>query len=75
MIGGRYDLPFSRDPAVRLVPWIIGLMAYLACLMLAGALLLSVLLADWTGDLSGTVTVQVMPAANEAADSLDARVA
>ena len=75
MIGGRYDLPLSRDPAVRLVPWIIGLMTYLACLMLAGALLLSVLLADWTGDLSGTVTVQVMPAANEEASSLDARVA
>lgn len=75
MIGGRYDLPLSRDPAVRLVPWIIGLMTYLACLMLAGALLLSVLLEDWTGDLSGIVTVQVMPAVDEAADSLDARVA
>ena len=75
MIGGRYDLPLSRDPAVRLVPWIIGLMTYLACLMLAGALLLSVLLADWTGDLGATLTVQVMPAANEQAESLDARVA
>ncbi len=75
MIGGRYDLPLSRDPAVRLVPWIIGLMTYLACLMLAGALLLSVLLADWTGDLGGTLTVHVMPVANEEAESLDARVA
>ena len=75
MIGGRYDLPLSRDPAVRLVPWIIGLMTYLACLMLAGALLLSVLLADWTGDLRGTVSVQVMPVANEEESSLDARVA
>lgn len=73
MIGGRSDLPLSRDPSVRLVPWIIGLMTYLACLMLAGALLLSELLGQWTSGLSGTVTVQVMPLEEETAAALGQR--
>lgn len=74
MIGRRSDLPLSRDPSVRLVPWIIGLMAYLACLMLAGSLLLSELLGQWSSGLNGTVTVQVLPREREPAKVLDARV-
>ena len=74
MIASRYDIPLSRDPAVRLVPWIIGMMTYLACLMLAGALMLSLLLMEWTGGLNGVVTIQVMPAAEESSGALDARV-
>ena len=74
MIGSRSDLPLSRDPSVRLVPWIIGLMTYLACLMLAGSLLLSELLGQWTSGLSGTVTVQVLPREREPARILDERV-
>lgn len=74
MIGRRSDLPLSRDPSVRLVPWIIGLMTYLACLMLAGSLLLSELLGQWSSGLSGTVTVQVLPREREPAKILDERV-
>lgn len=74
MMGRRSDLPLSRDPSVRLVPWIIGLMTYLACLMLAGSLLLSELLGQWSSGLSGTVTVQVLPREREPAKLLDARV-
>lgn len=74
MIGGHSDLPLSRDPSVRLVPWIIGLMTYLASLMLAGSLLLSELLGQWTSGLSGTVTVQVMPLEGESTETLDRRV-
>ncbi|MBE9555757.1 MAG: hypothetical protein IMF08_02780 [Proteobacteria bacterium] len=59
---------------MRLVPWIIGLMTYLACLMLAGSLLLSELLGQWTSGLSGTVTVQVLPREREPARILDERV-
>lgn len=73
MIRGRSDLPLSRDPSVRLVPWIIGLMTFLACLMLAGSLLLADLLAQWTAELSGTVTVQVMPSDGESPESLSGR--
>ncbi|MBE9555142.1 MAG: hypothetical protein IMF05_16895 [Proteobacteria bacterium] len=74
MIRRRSDLPLSHDPSVRLVPWIIGLMTYLACLMLAGSLLLSELLGQWSSGLSGTVTVQVLPREREPAKLLDERV-
>jgi cell division transport system permease protein len=74
MIRRRSDLPLSRDPSVRLVPWIIGLMTYLACLMLAGSLLLSELLGHWTSGLNGTVTVQVLPHERESGKLLDERV-
>ncbi len=74
MMRGHTDLPFSRDRSVRLVPWIIGLMSYLACLMLAGAMLLSELLDQWSGELSGTVTVQVLPLDAEDSSSMEARV-
>ena len=74
MIGGRSDLPLSRDTSVRLVPWIIGLMTYLACLMLAGSLLLSEVLGQWSSGLSGTVTVQVLPREREPAGLLTERV-
>jgi cell division transport system permease protein len=65
VIRRRGDLVLSREPSARIVPWIIGLMTYLACLMLAGALLLSELLDRWSSDLTGTVTVQVMPLEDE----------
>lgn len=74
MMNRRTDLPLLRDPSVRLVPWIIGLMTYLACLMLAGSLLLSELLGQWTTGLSGTITVQVLPRDQESATLLDGRV-
>ncbi len=74
MIRRRSDLVLSREPSARLVPWIIGLMTYLACLMLAGALLLSELLDQWTSDLTGTVTVQVMPMEGEPPDVIEDRV-
>ncbi len=74
MIRRRGDLVLSREPSARLVPWIIGLMTYLACLMLAGALLLSELLDQWSSGLTGTVTVQVMPVEGESAETIDDRV-
>ncbi len=75
MIRRRGDLVLSREPSARLVPWIIGLMTYLACLMLAGSLLLSELLDQWSSNLTGTVTVQVMPVEEESAEAMDDRVA
>ena len=74
MIRRRGDLVLSREPSARLVPWIIGLMTYLACLMLAGALLLSELLDRWNSDLTGTVTVQVMPMEGESPAVTEDRV-
>jgi len=74
MIRRHGGLVFSREPSARLVPWIIALMTYLACLMLAGSLLLSELLDRWSSGLTGTVTVQVMPVEGETSDVLEHRV-
>jgi cell division transport system permease protein len=72
------DLPTGRDPGNRFLPWIIGVMVYLASLSLAGAMVLSSAIANWSADLAGTVTVQILPAAADgkrAAAALDAKVA
>ena len=74
MIRRHGDLLLSREPSARLVPWIIALMTYVACLMLAGSLLLAELLDRWTDDLTGTVTVQVMPVEGESVEVMTERV-
>ena len=74
LFSGRFDLPLSRDPSTKLLPWIVGLMVYLATLALAGALLLSSLLADWNEGLSSKITVQVMPLGDETVEDTEARV-
>ena len=71
------DLPTSRDPGGRFLPWIIGVMVYLASLSLAAAMVLSSAISTWTAELAGTVTVQILPAATDgkrAAAALDAKV-
>jgi cell division transport system permease protein len=72
------DLPTGRDPGSRFLPWIIGVMVYLAGLSLTGAMVLSSAIGDWSATLAGTVTVQILPAAaggKRAAAALDAKVA
>lgn len=60
MLGAHVDLPLSKDPAVRILPWIVGLMVYLATMTLAGALLVSGLASDWSAGLTGTVTIHIV---------------
>jgi cell division transport system permease protein len=72
------DLPSGRDPGNRFLPWIIGVMVYLASLSLAGAMVLSSAISGWTANLAGTVTVQILPSAADgkrAGQALDAKVA
>ena len=40
MLAQRTDLSFDRDASVRLIPFIVALMVYLAILALAGSLVL-----------------------------------
>ncbi|MGH7032644.1 MAG: cell division protein FtsX, partial [Stellaceae bacterium] len=56
------DIPLRRDGAVRLLPWLIAPMVYLAALALAGMLALNGVLESWDRGLSGTMTVE-LPAA------------
>jgi cell division transport system permease protein len=66
----RLDIPLNRDSSVRFLPWIIGLMVYLAGLALAGTLVLNGTLARWDRSLSGTLTVQLPPAEPGKEDAL-----
>jgi len=74
MFRARSDLPLSKDPAIRILPWIVGLMVYLATLTLAGGLLVSGLAADWSAGLTGALTIQIIPDEKETTDARDARV-
>jgi len=56
------DIPLRRDGTVRLLPWLIAPMVYLAALALAGMLALNGVLQSWDRGLSGTMTVE-LPAA------------
>lgn len=75
MILQRSDLPLSNDPAVRILPWVVGLMVYLATLTLAVALLVSALASDWSAGLTGTVTIHIVAASDESDAEMDERVA
>ncbi len=72
MLRQRLDIPLNRDSSARFLPWIIGLMVYLAGLALAGTLVLNGTLARWDRSLSGTLTVQLPPAEPGKEDALAA---
>lgn len=55
----RIDLALHRDPAGRLVPWIIGIMVFLATLAGAGALGLQHASGAWKQLLIDSMTVQI----------------
>lgn len=74
MLLARSDLPLSNDPAVRILPWVVGLMVYLATLTLAVALLVSTLAANWSAGLTGTVTVHIAVEGDEPAATTNERV-
>ncbi|MEN8197005.1 MAG: cell division protein [Pseudomonadota bacterium] len=62
MLASRSELPLENDPAARLLPWIIGVMVYLAALAIVGAMMVNNAVSNWSSGLSGTLTVQI-PAA------------
>jgi cell division transport system permease protein len=66
------DIPLDRDPAARTLPWIIAVMAFMATLALAGAILLNGVIVRWSNSLTGTMTVQIPPAAS--AEETEARL-
>ena len=74
MLFRRSDLPLDTDPAGGFLPWIVGLMVYLAALALAGAVLADGLVERWRSDLADAVTVQVFPEDEPGALTQPARV-
>lgn len=62
MIRPYRDLPLARDATNRFLPWIIGLMVFVATLSLAATMLLAGVGGKWRAGLTGTLTVQILPA-------------
>lgn len=65
----RAVIPFSADPAGRLMPWLIGFMTFVAGLALAGALTLAAFADSWSEGLADSMTVQIPPPADEMGDA------
>lgn len=74
MFRRRADLPFDHDATAAFLPAMIAMMVFLATLALSGALVLDNLLDRWNRDIKGTLTVQVVPDANNSAKDVDARI-
>ena len=69
----RSDLPLASDAASRFLPWIAGLMVYLAALALAAALAVDGVAERWHVGLAGSLTVQLEALADGKPDSRLAR--
>jgi cell division transport system permease protein len=69
-----YDIPLHRDPASRFLPWIIGLMVFLATLTLAGVMGADIAARRWLNTVGGALTVQVLPLAGEGPAKFGQRV-
>lgn len=65
----RVDLPTDGDGSGRFLPWIIGLMVYLAALALAGMMALYDAVERWDSALAGTLTVQLPATAGGEVDA------
>jgi cell division transport system permease protein len=65
----RLDLPTDGDGSGRFLPWIIGLMVYLAALALAGMMALQGAIERWDSALAGTLTVQLPAGAGRELDA------
>jgi cell division transport system permease protein len=59
VLSPRIDLAPGRDGSNRFLPWIIGLMVFLAALALTGAMAIESATAQWRGGLAGSMTVVV----------------
>lgn len=73
----RGDIPFGKDPASRMLPWIVAVMVYIAALAIAGAFVLAAFAARWEAGLAGAMTIQIPPPADVAleGESRDAMLA
>lgn len=68
MFARRSDLPLDRDALSRFLPWLIAFMVFLAVLAMAGVLVLNATAARWDRGITGTLTVQIIPADDPSKD-------
>lgn len=53
------EIPISKDPVTRVVPWIVGLLVFLLCLVLSGASAIGVSMYKWQLGISHRLTIEV----------------
>jgi len=53
------DLPLGKEPSSRLVPWIVGFMVYLGCLLAGAAIYITGQARDWQSQLGSTLTIEI----------------
>lgn len=71
MFGRRHsDLPLAGDATSRFLPWLVALMVFLAAMAVAGAFVIGAVIDRWDQDVSGTLTVQVLPAGGDNAEAV-----
>jgi cell division transport system permease protein len=56
------DLPVAEDGNGRFLPVMVAIMVFLATLAMAGALAVENVVDRWNRDVTGTLTIQIMPA-------------
>ncbi|TAN62733.1 MAG: cell division protein [Magnetospirillum sp.] len=69
MFGRHSDLPLAGDATSRFLPWLVALMVFMASMAVAGAFVISGVIDRWDHDVSGTLTVQILPAGGEQAEA------
>ena len=73
LFGSVRDVPLGGDASSRFLPWITGLMVYLAVVALAVTMVLADAGEAWRNDLAGTLTVQIMPETDGGEGTIAAR--
>jgi len=75
MLSRRTDLPLKGDATSRYLPWLVALMVFLSAVSVAGVFVISDVVSRWDHDVSGTLTVQVIPVSGEGGEAMtDERV-
>tara|TARA_B100000029_G_scaffold284810_1_gene278653 strand:+ start:1528 stop:2415 length:888 start_codon:yes stop_codon:yes gene_type:complete len=74
MFARRVDLAPNRDGTSRFLPWIIGLMVYLAGLALSATMVLEQVIDRWSAGLKGSITIVVDPSVDGGDAETDARI-
>lgn len=59
------DIPITHDVTTKFVPWIVAMLVFLLCLIMAGASSISTSLYNWHSGVTNKVTIEI-PIQNEA---------
>ncbi len=70
MFARRSDLPLKSDATSKFLPWLVALMVYLSAVAVAGVFVINGVIGRWDHDVSGTLTVQVIPVSGEGGEAL-----